>query len=71
MRMALFLQRTLPDEFMTPDWAEHMDGLSNCLNCRACVAKCPYNLDIPSILKKNLDYYRTFRTEYLQKTDAP
>ena len=29
-----------------------------CINCGACLSKCPYELNIPELLKKNLEDYR-------------
>jgi len=31
----------------------------NCTECGECLAKCPYNLPIPELIREALDYYRT------------
>ena len=35
-----------------------MAKIDECLNCRKCTTKCPYELNTPELLKKNLDDYR-------------
>jgi predicted aldo/keto reductase-like oxidoreductase len=35
-----------------------MAKIENCLECGACRSKCPYELDTPTLLKKNLEDYR-------------
>ena len=35
-----------------------MAKIDECVDCRLCVDKCPYELDIPNLLRKNLEDYR-------------
>jgi predicted aldo/keto reductase-like oxidoreductase len=44
---------------MTPDWARGFIGpavekAKTCLKCGDCVKRCPYNLDIPSLIKERI-----------------
>ena len=35
-----------------------MKKIETCLECGACASRCPYGLDTPALLKKNLADYR-------------
>ena len=35
-----------------------MNKIDGCIGCNKCKAKCPYGLDAPNLLKKNLKDYR-------------
>jgi predicted aldo/keto reductase-like oxidoreductase len=37
--------------------AKVMESVRNCIECGECVARCPYNLPIPEMLKRNLALY--------------
>ena len=43
---------------LTPEMQEKMMRIENCLHCGRCVSKCPYHLDTPALLQKNLKDYR-------------
>jgi predicted aldo/keto reductase-like oxidoreductase len=34
-----------------------IDKARTCLECRECVKRCPYDLDIPSLLKEKIAYW--------------
>jgi predicted aldo/keto reductase-like oxidoreductase len=38
-----------------------IDKAGTCLECRECISRCPYHLDIPSLLKEQI---KLFDTEY-------
>jgi predicted aldo/keto reductase-like oxidoreductase len=38
-----------------------MEKARDCTECRTCVEKCPYDLDIPELLKKNLKSWEKYR----------
>ena len=59
-RMNMLLRRMPTQGWLSPDWQERMRRIEGCTECRACVAKCPYHLDIPRLLRENLADYRTF-----------
>ena len=35
-----------------------MEHTQDCIECRACEARCPYSLPIPELLKKNYADYK-------------
>jgi aryl-alcohol dehydrogenase-like predicted oxidoreductase len=57
-RMSLLLRRSPSARFLTPEWQEQMRRIEDCVECGQCSERCPYDLDTPALLKKNLaDYY--------------
>ncbi len=57
-RMSLLLRRAPSASHLSKQWQEEMEKIENCVDCRQCVQKCPYELDIPNLLRKNLEDYR-------------
>ena len=49
-----FHQEAKPDEA----GQARMNKIDGCIGCNKCKAKCPYGLDTPNLLKKNLKDYR-------------
>ena len=35
-----------------------MKKIEDCINCRQCTTRCPYELDIPELLKRNYEDYQ-------------
>jgi len=59
-RMSLLLRRSPAELQLTPAVQEKMMNIENCVECGQCKAKCPYGLDTPNLLKRNLEDYKTF-----------
>ena len=59
-RTSLLLRRAPSANWLTPAWQAEMEKIENCLNCGQCVSRCPYELNTPELLRKNLEDYRTF-----------
>lgn len=57
-RMSLMIRRAPKAAQLTPEWQEKMLLIEKCLHCGQCSAKCPYGLDTPSLLQKNLQDYK-------------
>ncbi|MCR5302819.1 MAG: aldo/keto reductase [Lachnospiraceae bacterium] len=57
-RMSLMIRRAPTDVWLGEHWQAEMEKIDTCINCGACLPKCPYGLNIPELLKKNLDDYR-------------
>ncbi len=57
-RMSLLLRRSPSELQLTPEVQEKMAKIEECLNCGKCKSKCPYHLDTPALLKKNLEDYK-------------
>lgn len=41
-----------------------METVPQCIECGICIARCPYELPIPEILKKNYDLFETQRSSF-------
>ena len=59
-RMSLLLRRAVYQNFLTPEWQKEMDKVNDCLHCNQCVERCPYGLNTPELLQKNLKDYEQF-----------
>ena len=57
-RMSLMLRRAPSASWLTDVWQEKMAKIENCLNCGQCASRCPYGLDTPALLAKNLADYK-------------
>ncbi len=56
-RMSLLIRRAPSSAQLTEDMQKKMLLIDQCRNCGACKDQCPYNLDTPALLKKNLEDY--------------
>ena len=59
-RMALMLRRSPTAGLLGEYWQKEMARIDECLNCGQCASRCPYGLDTPALLRRNLEDYRTF-----------
>ncbi len=63
-RMSLMLRRAPSAAWLNETWQANMAQIENCLRCGNCKSKCPYGLDTPALLRKNLaDYKRVLSGE--------
>lgn len=56
-RMSLMIRRAPSAAQLTPEMQEKMMRIKECLHCGRCRTKCPYGLDTPTLLEKNLRDY--------------
>lgn len=56
-RMSLWIRRFPTEPYMTDEYKEIMEKTLQCSECYECVGKCPYELDIPELLKENYEDY--------------
>ena len=57
-RMSLMLRRAPSSAWLNETWQNNMMQVENCLQCGSCSKRCPYGLDTPNLLKKNLEDYK-------------
>ncbi len=57
-RMSLLLRRSPSAGHLSKEGQEMMSKIEGCLHCDQCKRKCPYNLDTPTLLQKNLEDYK-------------
>ena len=56
--MSLLLRRSPSAGWLTEENQKKMMLIEECLHCNSCLAKCPYGLDTPTLLAKNLEDYK-------------
>ena len=56
-RMSQLIRRSPSQRFLKEEWQEKMFQIRECLQCGHCKSKCPYSLDTPTLLQKNLRDY--------------
>ncbi len=57
-RMSLMLRRAPSAGWLSESMQAEMRRIEDCLECGQCASKCPYELNTPELLKKNLEDYR-------------
>ncbi|MDO4478060.1 MAG: aldo/keto reductase [Lachnospiraceae bacterium] len=57
-RMSQMIRRAPSAAWTTAYWQKEMARIDDCLHCGKCAAKCPYELNTPELLRKNLEDYR-------------
>lgn len=56
-RMSLLLRRSPSANHLSPEGQAKMMKIKDCLHCNQCKSHCPYGLDTPSLLERNLKDY--------------
>lgn len=59
-RLSLLLMRSPYQRFLEDDWKAEMMKIEECTECGNCKDQCPYNLNTPELLRKNLEFYLEF-----------
>ena len=57
-RMSQLIRRSPSQNFLSEEWQQNMLNIENCVDCGLCKSKCPYGLDTPNLLRKNLADYK-------------
>lgn len=57
-RMSLWIRRFPAEPYLTEEYQEMMEHTKDCTECYSCTDKCPYELDIPELLKENYEDYQ-------------
>lgn len=68
-RMSLLIRRAPSDQQLTEHMQAEMNKIKNCLHCGQCKSKCPYGLDTPALLQKNLEDYEEILAGKIQVTE--
>ncbi len=54
-RMIQFIRRSPSKELLEPEGVAKMRKINDCIDCGKCKTRCPYGLNIPVLLRKNLE----------------
>ena len=57
-RISLMIRRAPSESWLAPAMQDEMEKIEHCLGCGQCKSRCPYELDTPNLLKRNLADYR-------------
>ncbi len=57
-RMSQLIRRSPSENFLGEEWQGLMMKIEECVDCGICKTRCPYELDIPTLLRKNLEDYK-------------
>lgn len=57
-RMSLMLRRAPSKGWLSDYWQTEMQRTTECVNCGACMTRCPYELNTPALLRKNYEDYQ-------------
>ena len=57
-RLSLMIRRAPSAPWLSEEMQVEMAKIDDCLECGQCRSRCPYGLDTPTLLKKNLQDYR-------------
>ena len=57
-RMSQLIRRAPSAGFLSEEWQGLMLKIDECIDCGLCKSKCPYELDTPNLLRKNLQDYK-------------
>jgi uncharacterized protein len=63
-RITLLVGRSPYEKYLKDDFKEKMELINNCIECGHCKNNCPYKLDTPNLLKRELKSYNEFYVEH-------
>ena len=66
-RISLLMTRSPAEPYLTKEFAQKMEKINDCIDCGKCKSRCPYELDTPSLLKRELDRYQKLYNESTHK----
>lgn len=63
-RITLLLGRAPYEGFLEDAFKEKMERINNCIECGHCRNNCPYKLDTPNLLRRELKSYKAFYAKH-------
>ena len=68
-RIYFLVTRSPYKGYISKNYQKNMAKIDNCINCNACLSKCPYGLDTPNLLKRQYELYKGFVNEHLSEVE--
>ncbi len=68
-RMSLLLERAPYKVFLVKKRRENMLRIHDCIECGECKSRCPYGLDTPGLLRRELEKYETFYQKHRSEAE--
>lgn len=65
-RISLLLRRAPYQQFLQDEFKKKMDLIPECIECGNCRDHCPYKIDTPNLLKRELENYNEFYRTHMQ-----
>jgi len=59
-RISLLLRRAPYEPYLEDEFKDKMGKINNCIECGHCKNNCPYKIDTPNLLKRELQNYNEF-----------
>ena len=56
-RMFRMIRRAPSKDWLSDYWQKEMQRINDCVDCGLCMSRCPYELNTPELLRKNLKDY--------------
>lgn len=69
-RISFLMTRAPYQGYLSKEWREQMDRIENCLHCNACASRCPFSLDTPALLQRQLGWYNEFYEAHKEEAEA-
>ncbi len=63
-RLHLLCTRSPYQNYITDEYYESLKVVNDCLHCGQCSSRCPYQMDVPSMIRKQYDKYLAFYEEH-------
>lgn len=57
-RISQMVRRAPSEAWLNDYWQKEMAKVDDCIDCGICKTRCPYELDIPNLLRKNRADYK-------------
>jgi aryl-alcohol dehydrogenase-like predicted oxidoreductase len=69
-RLSLLMARSPYEKYLSDEFKAQMERIENCIHCGHCTRHCPYGLDTPALLRRNLEEYRSFYAAHRPQAQA-
>ncbi|MGI6664288.1 MAG: aldo/keto reductase [Christensenellaceae bacterium] len=63
-RLHLLVTRSPYQRFISDEYYDGLKVVDDCIHCGQCSSRCPYQMDVPSVVRKQYDKYLQFYEEH-------